>query len=144
MVAIPGSLFRQSKLESIQSALACQSAATIALTASVGARRVALTAARRQQRIAAQLVMIIEIFVPKSQTEDPLPEQILYGVLNPLGSSVIIEAGGKPLDEIQALIDLPKQQGATVRADPTTIKRGDDFAPTRTLKEESLSGTVCH
>ena len=112
-------------LESVQGAFPRQSVASIARSAPALARRVALTDTCRQQGIPTQILVIIEILVPEGEPKDSLSQQVFDRVLDPLRET---------LDQTELLIDLSQQQRATVRADPTPIKRRHHFASAWPLK----------
>ena len=84
-------------------------------------RRAALPASlelarqQRQQGIAPQLVVVVEILVSQSNARDPLRHQRPHRMLRETGVAVVREAAGHPVEEAERPVDLPEQQRSGVR-----------------------------
>ena len=131
------------QFQPVESALAGQRFAAIAIQLSVVSLRVCFPDDRRQQCVVAQPVVVVQIFVPEAQTEQPLLQQIDHRMLDLLGIPMIREAGGEHFDQTKPFFDLSQQDPPTIGAHPPAVKPGDDFAPTDLLKSERLSSTLC-
>ena len=142
-VSVVGSLFGQSPLESIQGAAAGQRNPVISRSASLLAGGIGLATAGRQQGISAKMIVIIEVFVAQSQSEDSLTQQILDRMLDPFLDSVIFETLRKAFEDSDSLIDVAQKHGTAIRSYAAPVERGRDFATTWPLKEVALTGTVC-
>jgi hypothetical protein len=142
-VVILTCLLEGAPLEPVQRALARQWFAPVTLPRWLLAGGIALAHHRRQQRIRAQLLVIIQILVAQGQAIEPLAQQLLDRVLHLPRLASILEAPGKPFHQASSPIDLPQQHHTTIRADPTAVELGHDLAPTRPLKQIPLTATVC-
>jgi hypothetical protein len=87
--------------------------------------------------------MIVEVFVPERDTEDPLGQELKFGVLDQTLIAIVDKAVSKPLHQFCPSRDLTKQKPATVRRNPTTGEIGDHFSESVTLKLELLGDTLC-
>jgi len=88
--------------------------------------RVQLARQHRKRRVLAQLVVIVQVFIPQCQAEDALSHQGLDLMLDIARVASIDEAVGEATHQPEALIDLSQQQCACVRGDVPTIKTGYD------------------
>src|SRR5437870_13784816 len=64
-------------------------------------------------------------------------------MLEHLRVAMVGEAGGELRHEAQPLFDLPQQNRASVRRDPTAIEPSHDFPSADLLKSERSLGTLC-
>ena len=74
-----------------------------------------------EQRVTAEVVLVVEVHVAQSQSVDPLGQELLDGVLDEAGVVMVGEAGG----------ELAEQQGAavgSVGSDVAAVEVGKDFA----------------
>jgi len=117
--------------------------AAIGRVAPLGAERVELARGHREQRIAAQRGMIIEILVTQRQPMHALREQLRDAVLDKARLAPVAEARRERAGHSQAVIDLPQQQCAPVAAQMTAGKIRHHFARPKVLKEQGLVFTVC-
>jgi len=74
----------------------------------------------------AKSVMVVEVFVPQRQGVDPLGQQFVHRVLDPLGIAVIGETRGKPPQNARLAFHLPQEQPAGVRSDGPAVESGRD------------------
>ena len=143
-----GELMRQAGLELMQlireeevRQLAGQRLAASALLLALLPFQVALGG---QQRIAAQLVVIVAIFVPQRQRLDPLRDQLPNPGFDERGMAPLLEAGGQARQPVDAPVDLAPQQCAAVAADHPAVKLGAHLAAKLLGKREARWGTLCN
>jgi hypothetical protein len=106
-------------------------------------RRIFLLAGGGQERIAAQLVVVIEIFVAQGQAIQPLGQQLRQGVIHKMGIAPIGEAARQPAREAQLLIHLAEEQHAAIAGEGAAGKIRHDLARPQVLKEQGLALTFC-
>ena len=107
------------------------------------AQRIGLVAGDGQQRVAAQLRVIVEVLVPQRQPVEPLRQQFLKPVIHKAGVAPIVETPGQRAGEAQAMIGLAQQQRAAVGGKGAAGKISRDLARTEVLKEQRRVVTVC-
>jgi hypothetical protein len=73
-------------------------------------------------RIASQMVMIIEIFVAQDQAVDPLAHQLLDAMFNVTLVTVVDETAGKIPQQTAAALKLAQYQPPTIAGEVTTPK----------------------
>lgn len=125
-------------------ALAGQGFALVLGIDAVGPGDVLPSAEERQQRIVAELVVVVQVFVAQGQAHHPLEEEFLHSEFELLFIPMIGEAVGELADDAEPLFDLAEQQSAGVGGDHAAIEIGDDFSASVGLKQERLWVTVCH
>jgi hypothetical protein len=76
-----------------------------------------------------QLVVIVEILIPKRDRKHPLAHQRHNLVLDQFGAASIVKAVRKAPDQINGAIGRPQKQGPCVRCDETRVKSGDYLSP---------------
>jgi hypothetical protein len=76
--------------------------------------QLALAAEQPQQRVGAQLLMIVEILVAQRQPVDALREHLGNPVLDPFRVAPVPEAGGQPVQQADTPAGLAQQQRPTV------------------------------
>lgn len=108
----------------------------------IGATGRELAGERRKQRIVAQRVVIVQIFVAERQTDQPLSEKRFDLVLDQHGIATIDKAGRKALRQPQRFVDLSQQQRASVRGQRPAIETRLDPTPFRLSKIELPRVTV--
>ena len=121
-----------------------QRLAAVALLLALEPFQVAFAGQQRQQRIAAQLVVIVEIFVAQRQRVDALGEQFRDLVFDELGIAAVFEAVRQPRQQVEAAVDLAQQHGAAVGADHAAVKLGADLAAKMLAKREAGLGALCN
>ena len=98
---------------------------------------------RRQHRVMAELVVVIEILIAQRNADNPLHHQRLDRVLGVGGITTILEAGRQATGQPQHPVRRPQQQGTGVTGDGATIKRRNNRTPFGTCKIEQLRVTLC-
>ena len=131
------------QFQAIERALARQRLASILAAATVLAGRIGLAHQHRQERIVAQGVVVVEVFVAQGQGEDPLGDQFVDGVLDQLGIAVVGEAGGESPENAGLGLHLPQQQAAGVRSDGPAVESGGDRPAAQGLEIELACVTLC-
>ncbi len=96
-----------------------------------------------QERIAPQILVIIQIFVPQGQSIHALGEQLLQPMLHEELIAPIAETTGQAAEYAQAAIERTQQQRAAIGAQVSTRKIGHAFSWTKVLKEQRGAFTVC-
>jgi hypothetical protein len=96
-----------------------------------------------EQRVATEVVVVVEILVSQCRGVDPLSDQLPDGVLDEVGVAVIGEAGGELSDDAGQLLGLAEQQGAAVGGDVAAVEVGEDFSGAEHGKVEVGCVTLC-
>lgn len=78
--------------------------------AALGAEHIGLARRRRQQRIAPQLGVIVEILITQRQPVEPLREQLADLVLNQILPAPIDKTASQPAAQPEPRIDLAQEQ----------------------------------
>jgi hypothetical protein len=97
------------QFEAVQGALAGQRLAPVALPLSGLARGVSLADDGGEQRVTAEVVVVVEVLVAQRQGVDPLGDQLLDGVLDEAGVAVVGEAVGELADDPGESLGLAEQ-----------------------------------
>jgi len=132
------------QLQAIQGRLACQGAPLVLLAAPVQTLRVRLPHHARQQRVAAQLVVVVEVLVALRHPIHPLPQQRQQGVFYPLRVPPVPEAPREPLQEPRPLIGPRHQQCPCVGSDPAAPEIRHHIPRPEPLEIQLLCATLCH
>ena len=132
------------EFEAVERALASQSLATIACPSTLASRRVFLADQDGEQRIVAETVVVVEVFVAQAEGEDALFEQLRERVLNQVGMPMIGETGSELVDEVELGFDLSQQEAAGIGGDGTSVEASDNLATAEVLEEQFRVVTVCH
>ena len=90
-----------------------------------------------------ELVVVVEILVALGDAEDPLGDKAAQAVLDPLGISVIGEAGRQLVRERQEPIDPGQQQGAGIGSDGTAVEISHHAAASVEFKLQGFGVTLC-
>ena len=80
---------------------------------------------RRQQWIVAQAVVIVEVFIAQSQTEDPLCQHLLQTMLGHRRIAPVVEALAEPPDHLHLGVGLSQQHHSGVGADRSSVELGN-------------------
>ena len=75
-----------------------------------------------------QVIVVVEILVAQRQCVDPLGNEMLQGVLDELGVSMIGEASSKLVDDGREFLGLAEQQATSIGGDITAIERCANLA----------------
>ncbi len=111
-----------------------------------GQRRGQVTLARHypQQRIVAQLFVVVQVFVAQRQTDHALRDHLPQRVLNQRRIPPVDEALGEAAQQIDAAVHLAQQQHAAVAGQPVGGKLGYHLARKMGCKLEAFLSTLCH
>ena len=131
------------QLQAVQRALARQGTALVLITASTPACRISHIAKQRQQRILAQGVVIIEVFITQRQTHHALLDQRLDMMFNLIRIPMILKTPGQTLQNMAALFNFPQQQSTTVRTDLATVKFTHHHTASQPVKFQLTCSTLC-
>lgn len=124
------------QLQPIERALPRQRTTAIRRVDAILTSRILLADQHRQQRIAPQGLVVVEVFIPQTQPEDPLLEQIDKRMCDLVGIPMIVKAVRKPLQQPSPRLDLAEQHSADVRGDRSASEFGDDVPPAEGLQLE--------
>ncbi len=125
---------RRRVLQTIERALAGKHRAILAL-------RLQLVRQQGQDRIVAQLVVVVEILVSERNLTDPLADQGGKLMHNQLRRPVIDEAECDTIKQSDRPVAMAQQQRAGLRADRPAIERRHNPALEDALREEVLPNT---
>jgi hypothetical protein len=81
--------------------------------------QLALAAEQPQQRIRAQLLMIVEVFVAQRQTEDTLRQHLRELVLDQQRRSAVHKTPRQTTQQVDLAVHLAQQQRSAVARNPT-------------------------
>ena len=109
-----------------------------------GGRRLILAHRRLQRQVVAQPVVVVEVFVTLAQTEHPLSQQLLGGVLHQPRVARIRQHLRHRLQQSESSLDLPQQQQPAVGTDIATIKTDVNLASSELRKRHFGRGTIWH
>jgi hypothetical protein len=107
------------------------------------AQGIALIARRRQQRVTAQLFVIIEVFIPQGQAVDALGQQLRHRVIDKPLIALVTKAASQRARQTQAGIELAQEQCSPITGEPAGREIDLHFALTKILKLERRLLTVC-
>src|SRR5207302_7653666 len=124
------------EFEAVERALAGQGLAAIPAADALLALGIFLADEDSEQRVVAELVMVVEVFVAEAQTEEALLEEFGQGVLDQLRVAVVGEAAGELLDEVELRFDLAEQQTARIGGDLPPVETGHDLTGSEGLEKQ--------
>jgi hypothetical protein len=107
------------------------------------AEHVLLARRRRQQRIAPQVRVVIEVLIAQRQRVNALREKFLHAVIDEFGIAAIHKTTCQYAGDAQTRIDLPEQKRAAIAAELATGKISDDSALPKILEKELPGETLC-
>ena len=113
-------------------------------SAALFAFEVLFAAEQGQQRVRAQLIVIVEVLIPQRQPVDALGDQLWHAVFDLRGLPIIVETVGEFPHDAGALFELAQQHRAAVGADRAAIETGHHLAAAMFGKGEAGLGTLCH
>jgi hypothetical protein len=96
------------------------------------------------RQVAAQCLVVVEVFITQGQSVNPLPQQAQAIVVNTGLAPWILQDPGDRFGQAQATVDLLQQQHAAIGSDVTALKIGFDTAALTGWKLKRFLGTVCH
>ena len=136
LVVLRGIVLRR-VLKTVERALARQCLAVRAQ------HRGQLPGQRRERRVLAQFVVVVEVLVAQCQAEDPLADQRLDLMLHIARVTPVAETLREPTDQPKATIHLAQQQAARVRGDVAAIEASHHCAAADRFKFILLRATLC-
>jgi hypothetical protein len=122
----------RSEFEAVEGAFARQRFALIAAQTLV-AKRIFLADQDGEERIVAELIVVIVIFVAQAQAENALLEKFVEGVLDAFGITVIGETASELGHEAELGFDFAQEQAAGIGGDFAS-EGGNDFTFTQSLE----------
>jgi hypothetical protein len=124
------------EFEPVQRALAGQRR-----TVAAGGRQ--LVRQRRQHRVMAQLVVVVEVLIAQRNANHPLHHQRLDRMLGVGRIAAVLEAGRQAAGQPQHPICGPQQQGTGIAGDGATIKGRNNRAAFSRCKRKQVRVTLC-
>ena len=103
-----------------------------------------LAAEQSQQRIRAQLLVVVQVLVAQRQPVDALRQHLPDRVLHLLLIAPVTEAGGQTPQQVDLAIHLTQQQSPTVRGDLTGGEASFHTTRKMSCKCERFLVTLCH
>ena len=97
----------------------------------------------RHRRIVAQIVVIVEVFVPERDPKHPLTDQRSHLVLDQLRTPPISKARRKATNQINRAIRRSQKQRSRIRRHQSGIKCRNDWATFNHSKIKLLCATLC-
>src|SRR5664280_1403316 len=113
---------RRPQLHTVEGALARQGGALIADAAPIFPAQILFLYQHRQQRIAPQLVVIVQILVAQSQSVNPLCHQLRHRVFHQFRIPIVRKAARELADDASPLLDFAQQQTPSVTGNASTVK----------------------
>jgi hypothetical protein len=130
-------------LQSVEGTLAGQRNPAIAFVAPLGSGGIQLPTHGGQQRITAQLIVIVQILVAQADPDGPLRDQLFDRVLDEPRIPTVDEAAGKLLEEVSRSIDFPQKQCPGIGGDGASIEAAYNFSAPEPLKTKLFRTTIC-
>ncbi len=143
LVTTPRSRFRTAQLQSIERARTRQRIPLVTRTCSALSRQIAFTHHQRQQTVAPQRVVIVQILIPQRHTIHPLRDQAAHIMFDQFRISIIDKTPRQPIHQSQPNINLSQQHSAAVRADPAPITSAHHLASSQGVKLKLFGDTLC-
>ena len=128
LVPLLFSQLRRPQFHAVQRALARQGGALIAHPSPIFPRQILLLHQHRQQRIASQLLVIVQILVAQGQSVNPLPHQLPHLVFPQLRIPIVAKAARELADDARPLLHFAQQQSPSVTGDGSAVKLPADFS----------------
>lgn len=144
LVARGGRSGSRRQLQTIERAPRCKRTQDVALTLAAYPRRITLARGSRKERVARQIIVIIQILIAERNGKDPLSNKVAHRMLNQTGIPVIGEAVGKTVKKADALIGPAKQEDAGIGRDGSSGKISGDIPAAGGLKNDPIRDTLCH
>jgi hypothetical protein len=113
---VGASEFSVSQFQPVEAPSPGQGTASILAPQSIPSQRIGLADGCSEQGISAQIIVIVEILVTQSPTEDSLSDQVLRGMFGEPLVSTILETGSDHSAHSQRVVDHPQQQRAAIVA----------------------------
>ena len=97
-----------------------------------------------QQRIVAQLLVVVQVFITQRQPVDALRQHPAEFVLDPPRLTMVGETAHHPLQQPDLAIRLPQQQAAAVGGQPAAVEPPHHLPRKMRFKRELNLSTLCH
>ena len=97
-----------------------------------------------EQRVLAQLLMIVQVFIAQSQPVHPLRNHLQNGMFHSILLAAVQETMRESRQQIQPLIGLPQQQRASVGTDRAAVKPRHHLTRIMGFEFEAGLSTLCH
>ena len=107
-------------------------------------KHVGLARDQRMERIESQPIVIVEVFVAKSQCPDALTQKLGHLVFDQAREPIVAKTPGQPLNESHLQVHPSQKHRPAVAAKVTSGKISRHFAASMDLKFENLLLTLCH
>ena len=125
---VGASEFSVSQFQPVEARSPGQGTASILAPQSIPSQRIGLADGCSEQGISAQIMVIVEILVTQSPTEDSLSDQVLRGMFGEPLVSTILETGSDHPAHSQRVVDHPQQQRAAIVAQVAATEIGHNFS----------------
>jgi hypothetical protein len=132
--------------QAVHCALAGQGSTAVPAMPSVVSGSIKLAAHRGQQRIMAQFIMVVGVFIAQADPEHPLAHHFPDRMLYVAWIALVHEAPCKPFQEPSCRLNLTQQQRPGVGADRAAIEgcyHIARFARSQALKVKLFRITIC-
>jgi hypothetical protein len=96
-----------------------------------------------QDRIEAQLVVIVEVLVAEREPMDALRQQRSETMHDEVGIALVAKATRNPVCQADRTIRLAQQRSAGIRGDGAAVEATHNLAPLEAFKDQLLRATVC-
>ena len=93
--------------------------------------------------VPAQLVMVIEIFIPQTQPHHPLLDQRLHRMFDAFRVAMVRETLAHPSQHPRALLHFAQQHCARIRGDLAAVEPPDHFTRIQVVKYQFRLVTLC-
>jgi len=104
---------------------------------------VRLTRDETENRIAAQFVVVVQVFVAERNAMQALGYERLKAVLDQFLVAPVRETDRRLPGQSDPAIDLPQKKRARIRGDGAAIERGCYFAASKAFKFQLSNATQC-
>jgi len=104
--------------------------------------RCKLARKNRDHRIAAKLVVVVEVLIAQRQAKNPLADKRGHAMLDQIAAPPILETTRQAIDKPDRPVSRPKQKPAGVRGERTAVKIGDHRAPFNRCKPKRICATL--
>ncbi len=138
LVAVQARLIRIAEFQAVQRARGRQHMSTVPLANPSRSLHIVDPASQGQSRVVTQTVMIVEILVTRSQSDDALRHQCRHIVFNATGITIINKSVSNTLRHVEKPVCFPQQKRTTVGGHAATIEIGHNLPPSETFKLQLL------
>ena len=136
LMAAAGLVVRQ--LQTIERAGGSQGNTPVRRIEAILSQGIAFVAGGGQQRVQPQSLVVVKVFVPKSQTIDALREHLLHRMIHTILGAPVGKAACQRLRQSQARVHLAQQQGASIAGKGASRKIGGHPARTQIGEKQRL------